>query len=185
MHNVQYTFTGLADVYDRVMMDVAGAARTPVTKLFGRSPAGMNSTGESDMRNYYDYIDGLRETDFRAIIERLLPIMAVSAWGQIPDDLEIDFPPMQTPDARETAEIAERKTNAVLAVYQNDLIDAATAQQELQMLTEETGMFGKITDESIEAGRGQTYSSSKAMQDPIMGLELPREPDDRSEEELE
>ena len=145
----------------------------------------MNATGESDMRNYYDYIDGLRETDFRAIIERLLPIMAVSAWGQIPDDLEIDFPPMQTPDARETAEIAERKTNAVLAVYQNDLIDAATAQQELQMLTEETGMFGKITDESIEAGRGQTYSSSKAMQDPIMGLELPREPDDRSEEELE
>ena len=82
MHNVQYTFTGLADVYDRVMMDVAGAARTPVTKLFGRSPAGMNSTGESDMRNYYDYIDGLRETDFRAIIERLLPIMAVSAWGR-------------------------------------------------------------------------------------------------------
>ena len=66
MHNVQYTFTGLADVYDRVMMDVAGAARTPVTKLFGRSPAGMNATGESDMRNYYDYIDGLRETDFRA-----------------------------------------------------------------------------------------------------------------------
>ena len=185
MHNVQYTFTGLADVYDRVMMDVAGAARTPVTKLFGRSPAGMNSTGESDMRNYYDYIDGLRETDFRAIIERLLPIMALSAWGQIPDDLEIDFPPMQTPDAKETAEIAERKTNAILAVYQNDLIDSATAQQELQTLTEETGMFGKITDESIEAGRGQTYSSSRAMQDPLMGLELPREPASGNEGDFE
>ena len=49
-------------------------------------------------------------------------------------------------------------------------------RQELQTLTEETGMFGKITDESIEAGRGQTYSSSRAMQDPLMGLELPREP---------
>ncbi len=216
MHNVQYTFTGLADVYDRVMMDVAGAARTPVTKLFGRSPAGMNATGESDMRNYYDYIDGLRETDFRAIIERLLPIMgesdmrnyydyidglretdfraiierllpimALSAWGQIPDDLEIDFSPMQTPDAKETAEIAERKTNAILAVYQNDLIDSATAQQELQTLTEETGMFGKITDKSIEAGRGVTYSSSRAMQDPLVGLELPREPDDGIKENFE
>lgn len=185
MHNVQYTFTGLADVYDRVMMDVAGAARTPVTKLFGRSPAGMNSTGESDMRNYYDYIDGLRETDFRAIIERLLPIMALSAWGRIPDDLEIDFSPMQTPDAKETAEIAERKTNAILAVYQNDLIDSATAQQELQTLTEETGMFGKITDKSIEAGRGVTYSSSRAMQDPLVGLELPREPDDGIKENFE
>lgn len=34
IHNTQYTFTGLPDVYDRVKMDVAGAARTPVTKLF-------------------------------------------------------------------------------------------------------------------------------------------------------
>lgn len=50
IHNTQYTFTGLPDVYDRVMMDVAGAARTPVTKLFGRSPAGMNATGESDLK---------------------------------------------------------------------------------------------------------------------------------------
>ena len=125
IHNTQYTFTGLADVYDRIMMDVSGSARTPVTKLFGRSPAGLNATGESDLQNYYDHIDGLRESDFRAIIERLLPIMALSAWGMIPDDLDISFPPMQTPDAKETAEIAERKAGAVLAVYQNDLIDAA------------------------------------------------------------
>ena len=71
IHNTQYTFTGLPEVYDRVMMDVAGAARTPVTKLFGRSPAGLNATGEADMQNYYDYIDGLRETQLRPIIERL------------------------------------------------------------------------------------------------------------------
>ena len=82
IHNTQYTFTGLPDVYDRVMMDVAGAARTPVTKLFGRSPAGLNATGESDMQNYYDYIDGLRETELRGILERILPVMALSAWAR-------------------------------------------------------------------------------------------------------
>jgi len=172
IHNTQYTFTGLSDVYDRMMMDVAGAARTPVTKLFGRSPAGLNSTGESDMQNYYDYIDGLRENEFRPIVECLLPIMALSAWGKVPDDLDIDFPPMWTPDAKEIAEIAERKTNAVLAVYQNDLIDSATAQQELQMMADETGVFGKISDESIKAGKGKTYSESRMMQDPMAGLSL-------------
>ena len=175
IHNTQYTFTGLADVYDRTMMDVAGAARTPVTKLFGRSAAGLNSTGEDDLQNYYDYIDGLRETDLRGIIERLLPIMALSAWGQIPDDIDIDFPPMWTPDAKENAEIAERKANAVLAVYQNDLIDSATAQQELKAMSEETGMFGKISDESIAAGKGKIYTDSKLMADPLAGLEFPSE----------
>lgn len=175
IHNTQYTFTGLPEVYDRVMMDVAGAARTPVTKLFGRSPAGLNSTGESDMQNYYDYIDGLRETTLRGIIERLLPVMALSAWGKIPDDMEIDFPPMWTPDAKEIAEIAERQTNAVLSAYQNDLIDAATAMQELQAMAEETGMFGKIPDESIEAGKGKTYSGSREMRDPLAGFTIPGE----------
>lgn len=172
IHNTQYTFTGLSDVYDRIMMDVAGAARTPVTKLFGRSPAGLNATGEADLQNYYDYIDGLRETEFRSVIERLLPVMALSAWGMIPDDLDIDFPPMQTPDSKEIAEIAERKTNTVLMAYQNDLIDAATAQQELKAMDEETGMFGRISEESIEAGKGKTYTESRIMNDPMAGIPL-------------
>lgn len=170
MHNTQYTFTGLAEVYDRVMMDVAGAARTPVTKLFGRSPAGMNATGESDMNNYYDYIDGLRENQLRPIFERLLPIMALSAWGTVPDDLDIDFPPLQTPNSSEVAEIADKKTQAVLSVYQSDLVDAATAQKELKALGDETGMYNSISDEAIEAAKGKTYSDYKAMRDPMAGL---------------
>ena len=170
MHNTQYTFTGLPEVYDRVMMDVAGAARTPVTKLFGRSPAGMDATGESDMNNYYDYIDGLRENQLRPILERLLPIMALSAWGVVPDDLDIDFPPLQTPNSSEVADIADKKTQAVLAVYQSDLIDAATAQKELKALGDETGMYNTISDEAIEAAQGKTYSDYKAMQDPMAGI---------------
>ncbi len=170
IHNTQYTFTGLSDVYDCIMMDVSGAARTPVTKLFGRSPAGLNATGDSDMQNYYDYIDGLRETTLRPIIERILPVMALSAWGVIPDDLEIDFPSMWTPDAQERAEITERRTNAVLAAYQNDLVDMSTAMQELQAIAEETGVFGKISDDNIAAAKGQTYSSNRMMRDPLAGI---------------
>lgn len=182
IHNTQYTFTGLSDVYDRIMMDVAGAARTPVTKLFGRSPAGLNATGESDMQNYYDYIDGLRETELRGILERILPVMALSAWGMIPEDMDISFPPMWTPDAKEIAEIAERKVNAVLAVYQNDLIDSATAQKELQATVDETGMWSKISDESIKAGKGQTYTSSRMMADPEAGLGFLEKADDEGED---
>lgn len=173
MHNTQYTFAGLADVYDRVMMDVAGAAKTPVTKLFGRSPAGMNATGESDMNNYYDYIDGLRENQLRPIMERLLPLMALSAWGVIPNDLDIDFPPLQTPDSSAVADIVEKKTQAVLSVYQSDLVDAATAQKELKALSDETGMYNAISDDSIAQGEGKTYSDYKAMKDPLAGLTLP------------
>src|SRR5690606_930445 len=46
-------FTGINDIYESFMLDVSGAAQIPVTKLFGRSPAGFQATGESDLRNYY------------------------------------------------------------------------------------------------------------------------------------
>lgn len=170
IHNRQYTFTGLPEVYDRVMMDVAGAARTPVTKLFGRSPAGLNSTGESDMQNYYDYIDGLRENVFRDIIERLLPILAMSAWGEIPDDLDIAFPPMKSADPAQRAEITQKTTGSILSAYQSNLIDAATAMRELQALSDVTGTFSKIRDKDVEKAEGYTFADSQAMHDPMSGL---------------
>ena len=44
------------------------------------------------------------------------------------------------------------------------------AQNELKVLSDETGMFNSITDEDIEAGKGKTYSDYKAMRDPMAGL---------------
>ncbi len=168
--NTQYSFGGLPDVYDRIMMDVAGAARIPVTKLFGRSPAGMNATGESDMQNYLDYLDGVRESEFRPVIEKLLPVMALSAWGAIPDDLDISFPPLSTPDAKEVAEIAKAKAETVTTAYQAGLLNVDTAQKELKKLEDETGLFGSISDDDIAANAGKSYQDATALRDPLAGL---------------
>ena len=55
-----YSFDGIKDMHEAFMTEVAGAAEIPVTKLFGRSPDGMNATGEADMRNYYERIASLQ-----------------------------------------------------------------------------------------------------------------------------
>ena len=170
IHNTQYTFTGLQEVYDSMCLDLAGASHIPVTKLFGRSPAGMNATGESDLQNYYDYIDTLRESKLKPIIYRLLPIIAMSAWGAIPDDIDIAFPPLWTPTAKEVAEIAKAKAETIVAAFQAGLLDQSTSQKELKKLADETGMFDSISDEDIDLNKGRTYQDVTALRDPIMGL---------------
>lgn len=50
------SLSGIPDTLDRYMMNLAAVSRYPVTKLFGRSPAGLNSTGENDTKNYYDSV---------------------------------------------------------------------------------------------------------------------------------
>ena len=170
--NTQYSFAGLQDVYESMALNLCGASHYPMTKLFGRSPAGMNATGESDLRNYYDYVDSQREAKLRPALQKLLPVLAMSAWGYIPDDLDFSFPPLWTPTAMETAEIALKKAQAIRDTFQAGLFGADTAMKELKKLEEETGMFGSLTDEEISAAAGKSYSDVTALRDPLMGYGL-------------
>lgn len=168
--NTQYHFNGLREVYESMCLNLCGASHYPMTKLFGRSPSGLDATGDGDLRNYYDYVDSQREAKLRPALEKLLPVLAMSAWGFVPDDLDFTFPPLWTPTAKEVAEIAKTKSEAIVTGYQAGLMNVDTAQKELKKLEDETGMFGSITDEEIAANAGRTYQDVTALRDPLMGL---------------
>lgn len=145
----QYTFAGLSDVYESFMMDIAGAAEIPVTKLFGRSPAGMNATGESDMQNYYDSIEEKQEAYLRPIYDRLLPIMCMSEFGAVPDDLDYEFKPIRRLSDEQRVDLTSKHTSAIIEAYNAGLISQQIALKELQQMKETTGTWSNITDEDI------------------------------------
>lgn len=146
----QYTFAGISDVYEMFMLDIAGAAEIPVTKLFGRSPAGMNATGESDLTNYYDKIRQEQESKLRPILERLMPIVAMSTWGMIPDDIDFEFNPVGNTSEQERANLIQQTAAAIVSVYQSAAISQKTALKELKKTGAKYGMWDSITDEDIE-----------------------------------
>lgn len=146
----QYTFSGLSDVYENFMMDVAGAAEIPVTKLFGRSPAGMNSTGESDLQNYYDSIEEKQEASLRPVIDKLLPVMCVSEFGAIPDDLDYKFNPVRRSTDTEKADLVGKRTTAVIEAFNAGLVSQRVSLKELRQMSDTTGMWSNITDDDIE-----------------------------------
>lgn len=144
LENHPYSFTGLSDIYEQFMMDMAGAAEIPATKLFGRSPQGMNATGESDLRNYYDMIASLQERQLRPALEKLVPVMAVSCWGFVPEDLEIVFEPVMTSSPAERAELLQKLSGEVIEAYQCGLFTREQALAELKRRGEPLGAYAKI-----------------------------------------
>lgn len=148
--NYQYTFSGLNDIYESFMLDVAGAAEMPVTKLFGRSPQGMNATGESDMQNYYNTVEQKQSALLEPVLDKLLPIMFVSEFGAIPDDLDYIFNPMETPSDDDLASIVDKKSNTIINAYNAGLISQKVGVKELRQMSDSTGMFTNITDEDID-----------------------------------
>jgi phage-related protein (TIGR01555 family) len=154
--SMQYTFAGLNDIYESFMMDVAGAAEIPVTKLFGRSPAGLNATGESDLQNYYDMVSQQQTTVLKPKIDKLLPVMFMSEFGAVPDDLDVKFNPIATPSEEKVAEIVGKKVDSIDKVFNSGIISQKHARSELHELSYTTNMFTSITDEDIETADDTT-----------------------------
>ena len=141
-----YSFAGLSGIYEQFMMDMAGAAEIPATKLFGRSPQGMNATGESDLRNYYDMIASLQERMLRPALEKLLPVMALSCWGEIPDDLEFVFEPVMTASPAERAELVRTLSSDVIEAFRCGLLTRDQALAELRSRGEDLGVYTQIQE---------------------------------------
>ena len=166
----QFSFSGLNEISQSQMMDIAGCVEMPVTKLFGRSPAGMNATGESDMQNYEDTLAGRKESHLRPALDKVFPVIALSTWGMIPDDFDYTFKPSRTLTNQERAELGDKKSKSINDSYTSGLLTKAQALMELQQLEDETGMFSNITDEDVEAAKNEKAPLPPEMDlDELMG----------------
>jgi len=95
-------FAGLPQVLHIFFMLVSSCTGIPITRLFGVSPAGMNATGESDMRNYYDKVRSKQTEEAAPVLLRLVRLIAESQ--NLPEPYVI-WKPLQQLSPKEQAEV--------------------------------------------------------------------------------
>lgn len=76
---IQTHFTGYPELFDRFMMIVSSVAKMPVSILFGRSSAGMNSTGEIDLKSYHESLRQDQVNKIEPALEKLINYILVSS----------------------------------------------------------------------------------------------------------
>lgn len=151
-----YTFAGLSDIMLQFAQQVSGAAEIPLIILFGQSPSGMNSTGDSDIRTYYDSINSKQEASLRNFFEILLKITYRSLKGKpAPDDLAFEFTPLWQMSAIDKATIAKTNTDTIIEAHEAGLVDSSTAMKELKHSSGDTGLFTHISDEAVEEAENE------------------------------
>jgi hypothetical protein len=109
--------TGLEGLMIQLAQLVCAAAEIPATRLLGTSPAGMNATGESDTRGWYDTCAGELELycdPLRQIIRLLALQNDGPCEGVEPEHWATEWNPPWLPTEKEVAET--RKTDSEAAV---------------------------------------------------------------------
>ena len=155
------TMTGMCDMLDKFESALAAAADMPITVLMGRSPGGLDSTGKSDMENYYNMIDRIRQRKLKPKINRILHLMTLArdVHLTLPDEYTIEFGALWSPSEKEKADTktaeAEARSRDAATAAQYVSIGALDAQEVRDKLDE--GDFYKLDrslDKAIEEAHG-------------------------------
>lgn len=135
--------TGLTDIIQEFEQALCAVTSYPFTVLFGRSPAGMNSTGKSDLQIYYDNVRRIQRRKIRPALEYLVRLIQLAKEGPTNGkELEkwsIKFKAIEPLNDLEQANVdktqAEVRAAVVKLVFDlvdNQLLDATQARQYLK-----------------------------------------------------
>ncbi|QEE24578.1 DUF1073 domain-containing protein [Rhodanobacter glycinis] len=160
----QYTFSGLSDVLLQFGQQLSGALQIPLVRLFGQSPAGLNSTGESDIKTYYDHIKQQQERRLSSPLTRLMGVMFRSVLGvPMPDDYNFSFNHLLQLSEVERADVAGKITTTVLEAYDAGVIPQRVALEELRQSAGITGIWSNVGDDLIEAADDELPDMSEGL----------------------
>ncbi|MFN4161096.1 MAG: anti-CBASS protein Acb1 family protein [Stenotrophomonas sp.] len=133
----QAQFGGLTDVMMAFMQLTSGASDIPMTRLLGQSPGGMNASGESDLRNYYDRISSGQELVLAPAMQVLDECLIRSALGSRPKEVFYNWRSLWQTTDKERADIGKITADTIKTITDTRLIpEDVMSVVAVNMLTE-------------------------------------------------
>lgn len=126
MDNVSVNFGGIPEAMDRLMMEAASAADMPVTKLWGRSPAGQNATGESDQQNWEEMVEAYQMSSVEPALKRIVRLAMLTegsaTGGREPESWTVTFNPLRVMTESQVADTQVKIAQAVGVLLDRDVM---------------------------------------------------------------
>lgn len=111
------SLSGYKDIIEQQEIALSAVAQIPITILFGRSPAGMNSTGDADLETYYSLVKRIQTNDIQKNLESCIKIISKCKEYKIKeDDYHIKFNEIKILDEKEKAEIEDKKADSLTKI---------------------------------------------------------------------
>jgi hypothetical protein len=109
---IALAFSNMDQVMGMYLNVAAGAADIPATRLLGREPAGMNATGASDIRNYYDRLQAEQAIKVQPALARLDEVLIRHALGDRPEEIHYTWKPLWQMDEEQKSNVWLKKAQA-------------------------------------------------------------------------
>lgn len=169
----QLQFGGLTDVLMSFMQMASGAADIPMTRLMSQSPGGLNATGESDLRNYYDRISSGQELVMSPALQVLDECLIRSALGTRPEEVFYNWRSLWQTTDKERADIGKTTAESIKIIAETKLIpEPAMVATAVNMLTE-AGVAPGLEAAMLEDAASRPDGDEEQDEDEVRAAAMP------------
>lgn len=141
--DAEYTFAGAKDILNAYGEWAAAISDIPATRLLGRAPEGMNSSGESQQKDWNKAVRARQTLDLAPCLTRLDPHLVAAA--EVPFGLlSYEFDPLDTPSEKERAEIFKIEMEAAEKLQLTGAVPDEAYARGLQSLMIERGYLPEL-----------------------------------------
>ena len=123
--------SGLDALLAQAQEHMAAPSHTPLVKLLGVTPSGLNASSEGEIAVYYDYIKSLQENILRDPLDKLLKLVQYHLFGEVDDNITFDFVPLAQMDESELSAIRKSDSDRDVAYIQAGVISAEEVRARL------------------------------------------------------
>lgn len=150
-------FSNLPELLKNYLNIAAGAGDIPATRLLGQAPSGLNATGDSDIRNYYDNVGSEQKNVIAPALSRLDEVLIMSALGKRPAEIFYIWKPLWQMTESEKADVMVKKSQAVSNYVNTGLIDSTVMSKAATNMLIEDGSFPGLESalEEFESMQGE------------------------------
>lgn len=143
VQDAQYNFAGAKDVLNAYGEWVASISDIPATRLLGRAPEGMNSSGDSQQKDWNKRVRAMQTLDLAPCLDRLDPHLLAAA-GAASDKISYEFDPLDSPSEKERADIFKVEMEAAEKLQLTGAIPDQAFNRGLQSLMIERGYLPEL-----------------------------------------
>lgn len=151
---------GVPPVLESFALLLAGAVPMPVSVLMGRAPAGLNATGEMDMRSWYDSVQSERTNTLKPRAELLMRMILRAEDGPTagtePEQWSLEFPSLWQLSPAEEQDIRSKQAQTDVAYVGAGVLTAeevATNRFRPEGYSTETSIDLEMRDAAMKADR--------------------------------
>ena len=116
--------SGLDTLLAQSQEQMAAPSHTPLVKLLGITPSGLNASTEGEIAVYYDHIRAMQENLLRDPLDKLLKLVQLHLFGKVNDNITFDFVPLQQMSETELSTIRKSDTDRDVAYIQAGVVSA-------------------------------------------------------------